>query len=215
MLHKETVTPALLRLASVVTGIPELSSFRMVGGTAIALQLGHRKSIDIDFFSNEKTDKNRLRKVLMACFKSTEFFVSPDHLSAEIDGIRIELYDDWMIPFRSEVLLVEGVRLAALQDLAAFKLNAITGRREKKDYIDLYFLFKHLGVRSVLSEFKNYDPLLSPKSILFGLAEVKTAQTNQSAMPDMLMPTAWKEIQSAMIEAGKQYMEIVRRDGNA
>ncbi len=210
MLHKEAVTPELISLASMLSAMPELASYRMVGGTAIALHLGHRKSIDIDFFSNESTDKSLIRKVFLSQFPETQFFISPDHLSAVINGIRLELYDEWMIPFRSAELNLEGLRLASLADLAAFKLSAVTGRREKKDYIDLYFLFDALGMENVLSQFKLYDPLLSPKSILFALAEVKTAERNQSPMPEMLQQVSWAEINSSMQKAGELFLQLVR-----
>ncbi|MFM7430366.1 MAG: hypothetical protein ACKO1F_10760, partial [Flammeovirgaceae bacterium] len=72
----------------------------------------------------------------------------------------------------------EGVRLSALEDLAAFRLSDIIGRREKKDYIDLYFLFKRFGGDIMLSSFKSYEPLLFDKSLLFVLAEVDTARDN-------------------------------------
>ena len=212
MLFKETVTPALLRIASLLCSIPELAHFRMVGGTAIALQLGHRKSVDIDFFTNEKIDRKILQKVLRAHFKQTEFFISTDNIMAEIEGVRVELYDDWLIPFRTEPVTLERLRLASTADLAAFKLSAITGRREKKDYVDLYFLFEHLGLESVLTKFKEYDPLLSPKSLLFALSEVKTAQANQSVMPDMLKEHSWPAITEVMLKASRTYLNIIKQN---
>lgn len=210
-MFKEAITPALMEVASVLCKIPELASFRIVGGTAIALQLGHRKSVDIDFFSNEQFDKNFLRKILKTHFKSTEFFISPQQVSAEINGVRVELYDDWLVPFRTSPIVMEGLRMASLDDLAAFKLSTITGRREKKDYIDLYFLFSYLELDVVLARFKDYDPLLSPKSILFALTEVKEAILNQSFMPKMLKPFSWDDVQNLMIKAGELYLEMMRR----
>lgn len=192
MLHKETVTPALLTLLQTLNAIPLLNSFRLVGGTAIALQIGHRKSIDIDLFSNEKAHKPTIRKVLS-----------------------VELYDDWHIPFLNNIVIDEGIRLSTLEDLAAFKLSAITGRREKKDYIDLYFLFRKLGAQVVIGDFKKYDPLLSPKSILFALLEVGTALENASPMPVLLSSINWNEVKETMILAAKNYVgSMSERNGD-
>ena len=128
----------------------------------------------------------------------------------EIEGVRVELYDDWSIPFRKPAFVEDGLRLASMEDLAAFKLSCITERREKKDYVDLFFLFKALGAQSVLKEFKNYNPLLSEKSILFALSEVRAAAENKSPMPNMLMNVDWREIEQSMVQAAKQYVEAAR-----
>ncbi|QOI96897.1 MAG: nucleotidyl transferase AbiEii/AbiGii toxin family protein [Flammeovirgaceae bacterium] len=212
MLFKETVTPQLLETARKLCAVPELASFRMAGGTAIALQLGHRKSVDIDLFSNQKTNKASLRKILANQFKETVFFVSPDRIQAEISGLKVELYDHWLMPFKTPAVEAEGLRLASLTDLTAFKLSAITGRREKKDYIDLYFLFSALGINQLLAQFKEYDPLLSPKSLIFALSEVKAAQANQSVMPDMLKEVSWTDITATMIKASKVYLTMFREE---
>ena len=106
------------------------------------------------------------------------------------------------------------LRLAAMEDLAAFKLSCITERREKKDYIDLFFSFKELGSQSVLVEFKTYNPLLSDKSILFALSEVKSAEENKSPMPHMLIDVSWEEIKDSMVRSAKEYLREVRDSGS-
>lgn len=208
-LHKEAVSPVLLELLQELSSVSEMNSFRLVGGTAIALQLGHRRSVDIDFFSNEKIDKTSLRQLLNKKFPGSQIALTQNNLSTEMRGVRVDIYDDWMIPFRNTPVIEEGIKIAALEDLAAFKLSAITARREKKDYIDLFFLFKKLGAAVILNDFKIYEPLLSPKSILFALAEVEVAQTNKSPMPDMLIEINWSEINESMTQAAKNYLAIV------
>ena len=207
MLHKETVSDTLFKTAQQLATIPELKLFRMVGGTAIALQLGHRKSIDIDLFSNDAVNKSLIANIIKSTFQS-EIVVTEHSIQAEIRGIKIEWYDGWSTPFRHDALEQEGIRLASLHDLAAFKINAITGRREKKDYIDLFLLFQQLGPHNVLRDFSNYEPLLSPKSILFALTEVTTAYENKSVMPEMLVPVNWNDIHKAMIDAAQWYISF-------
>lgn len=201
MLYRETVTPGLLELLKKLMLLNELNSFQLVGGTAISLQIGHRSSIDIDLFSNSRVNMNSIRAVFNRLFPNSLVTQTPDNLVLTIDGIRVELYDNWLIPFKTPPVIEEGIRLTALKDLAAFKLSAIAGRREKKDYIDLFFLFKKFGAAAILSDFKNYDPLLSAKSLLFALSEVETAYQNKSAMPDMIIPLDWKDLKRTMLEA--------------
>lgn len=214
MLFRDTVTPELFDTASILCAIPELASFRIVGGTALALQIGHRKSVDIDFFSNQKVQKQSILKVLAQHFDTANLFVGTDCISGEVKGIKIDFYDDWMIPFKTESIFFEGLRLSSPMDIAGFKLNAITERREKKDYIDLFFLFEEFGTEQILKNFKGYNPSISPKSILFALSEVKTAEQNESRMPDMLVNVSWKQIRSKMVNAAKEYLSIVENVGH-
>lgn len=209
-MYKETVTPELLKIAQLLSGMKGLESFRLVGGTAVSLQMGHRRSIDIDFFSNQKLVKSSIAKIIHDGFPQTELFISTESIRSFINGIRVELFDDWHKPFIHDPLDVDGIHMANLMDLAAMKLEAITGRREKKDYIDLYFLFNQLGVETVLRDFKNHNNLMSPKSILFALGEVYEAFANKSVMPEMLVPCDVAEVKASMIHAAQNYLALSR-----
>jgi Nucleotidyl transferase AbiEii toxin, Type IV TA system len=210
MIYKETVSETLLQVSMSLMAIEELKEFRMVGGTAIALQLGHRKSIDIDLFSNEKVDLRKAAQALKDSFPEIPHVtLTENNLSVVIRGIKLDIYHDWSIPFKKPLVIENDIRIAALEDLAAFKLSAIVGRREKKDYIDLFFLFKSLNSDKVLSDFKTYEPLLSDKSLLFALTEVDSAQENKSAMPDMLIDFDWNELKNNLKEVAKQYVKKI------
>jgi hypothetical protein len=161
--------------------------------------------VDIDFFSNEVVASRVVVASLRRSFPEVEFFVAEHQVSGEVSGVRLELYDQWMVPFQSGPVEAEGLRIASLMDLAAFKLNAITERREKKDYIDLYFLFQSLNPAEVLRAFRKSNPYISSKSILFALTEVVSAAGNKSPMPDMLVSVSWKEIQRSMLEVARAW----------
>jgi len=210
-LDLRTVKPELTEILTSLCNISELRTFRLVGGTAIALQLGHRKSIDIDFFSTARIDKAVLRKVLGSVFTKSIINVTEHYISFEDKGVRVDIYDDWGMPFLQPEVNLQGVRIAALRDLAAWKLSAITGRREKKDYIDLYFLFQQFEPLQVLDDFTLYDPLLSSKSLLFALSEASAARDNRSPMPEMLTSVVWDAIVSRFEEIAAQYAKTLRR----
>ena len=209
MLHTESVSVDLLNVAKQLCALPALSSFRLVGGTAIALHLGHRKSIDIDLFPNKKLSKDLVRKTLHAEFPNATFFVDEHSLISEINGVRVELYDEWHIPFQTPVIVSDDIRLASLNDLTAFQLSAITGRREKKDYIDLHFLFDRIGAMQALTGFKNYEPLMSMKSVLFALGEIGVARTNQTPTPKMILPFDWDEVEQKFERVAKEYLTLM------
>jgi len=205
MLHKEAVDPKLVEVAERLCSIKELERCRIVGGTALSLQFGHRLSVDIDFFANEKIGKGLIGKAITQHFPGVDVVISDFNVTARINGVRVEIFDDWGEPYRHPPVVEEGLRLTALQDIAALKLTAFTERREKKDYIDLYFLFRKLGAMSLLKDYRNYNPNLSSKSLVFALEEVDTAEVNKSEMPVMLIPVEWKAIKEEMHTAAKQF----------
>ncbi len=89
----------------------QLDSFRLVGGTSLALQIGHRKSIDIDLFSNSEFDKEKLTKVLADAFSSFTLIWKNEHgLSCEINSVKVDLFN-WHIPFIKNVIEIDNLRL--------------------------------------------------------------------------------------------------------
>ena len=206
MLHTQTVNKDLIEITQILCSLPALQTFRLVGGTAAALHLGHRTSVDIDFFSNKKIKKTAVLNELRQHFPSIQAFIGTESIRANLRGVRVEIFDDWHTPFKTEPILFDRMRIATLNDIAAFKLEAITERREKKDYIDLYFIFNKLGHKLVLADFKNYNPHISMKSILFALGEVGEAESNNSVMPDMLIDVDWVDIKNSMITAARDFL---------
>ncbi len=206
MIHKQTVTPQLLDVAQLLCARPELGDFRIVGGTALALHLGHRKSVDIDLFTNSKVNKTYIRTTLVKLFPSSDFILTEESISSRINGVKVDILDDWHMPFLENPVVEGGFRLASLNDIAALKLDAIIERREKKDYVDLYALFEALGPMQVLGRFKEYNPQVSEKSFLFALDQVAAARDNKSIMPEMLIDVTWEEIERSMVTAAKVFL---------
>lgn len=210
-MHKEAITPEMLDVLHKLMSVEALAPFRLVGGTAIALQIGHRKSIDIDLFCNEQVNKQSIVASIQQNFADTECFTTSYCINARIKDVKIDIYDQWSIPFVKPILTEDGIRISALEDLAAFKLTAFTERREKKDYIDLYFLFNKFDGVELLKDYKKYNPLLSQKSLLFALHEVDTAEVNKSVMPEMLLPFSWTQAKKKMHQVAKDYFRTLNK----
>src|SRR5665213_899656 len=104
MLHYETVSPDLLSVLKKIQSFTELKDFRLVGGTALALQIGHRKSVDIDLFTDKAFDIDGLQNKLYQAFNSFEVIWSNKNgFVAAINGIKIDFFD-WHIPFIKDVI---------------------------------------------------------------------------------------------------------------
>ncbi len=99
--------------------------------------------------------------------------------------------------------------MAALDDLAAQKLIAIIYNREKRDFIDLYFLFQKVSAENVLQNFSKYEPITSPKSFLYPLTESETVEKNKSEMPKMRIDFSWEEMRALFFMAARHYINRV------
>jgi hypothetical protein len=137
--------------------LPACSDFYLAGGTALALQIGHRRSIDFYLASYNKIDPFKLeRKLISMGFAVQTIFTSTgDELSVLIDGIKVTFF---MFPFiiKPEVFWETGqINLPRTIELGAMKAYALGRRSKWKDYIDLYFLLKfNLSMKTLIERAK-------------------------------------------------------------
>jgi hypothetical protein len=130
---------------------PYLKGFNLVGGTALSLQIGHRKSIDLDLFASEDFDTAELKSQLDSDFEHFQAMLERNNtLITTIDGVKVD-FIRFKYGFAYPVLLEKNIRLAHINDIAPMKLDAITGRGKKKDFFDLYFLLQLFTLPQLLT----------------------------------------------------------------
>lgn len=149
MLQTRTVEPRTLELLKSLMAKPYLESFFLVGGTALALQLGHRVSIDIDLFTLADFDQDDLLADLKKEFEVVVEVRSPSIFITRINDVKVD-FVRFRYKTRFAELLVDGVRMLDLRDLAPMKLDAITKRGSKKDFYDLHFLLQKMPLPEIL-----------------------------------------------------------------
>lgn len=123
--------------------LKNFSDFYLAGGTALALQIGHRISIDFDLFSEAEISKNLLDKA-KKIFSGKPVTVSvnnPDELTVFVDGIKITFLK-YPFPVLSDFVGYKGIKILNIKELAATKAYTIGRRGSYKDYVDLYFILK-------------------------------------------------------------------------
>lgn len=170
MLQTQTLAPATLQLLKQLMQDQELRSFRLVGGTALALQLGHRISVDLDLFTNTPFDEQQLREHLEHTYGLQTDYISRYTLKGEIDGVQIDCIAH-QYPWLQDSKEEDGIRLAGLPDICAMKLNAITGNGTRiKDFIDVAWLSTHYSLNQMLDFYEqkyNANVLMPLKAIIF------------------------------------------------
>ncbi len=158
MLQLRSVAPHTLELLRGIQRLPCAKGTRLVGGTALALQYGHRQSVDLDFFGTLPEDidamEDELRSVgQLSILKSTKTI-----RLYQINGIKVDFVDYSRYPWIREAVNDNGLVLASAEDIAAMKVNAAEGRGTKKDFMDIYELLRHFSLREILSFYKAKYP---------------------------------------------------------
>ncbi len=157
MLQTKTVEPLTLGLLKDLMQREYLNQFVLVGGTALALQMGHRFSVDLDFFTIEDFESKTLLTNLLEDYKVTVNSQLSQTLIGSVNGIKTD-FIRFRYPFIRPLLQVDGIRMLAIEDIAPMKLDAIAGRGGKKDFFDLYFLMNLLGLDKMLELYREKYP---------------------------------------------------------
>jgi len=116
--------------------------FYLVGGTAIALQLGHRRSIDFDLFSLQKIDQRKIRSLIIKNYQIDKVMIDDnEEYTIMVDGVKITFLH---YPFKIKVTkkFDDYIKMPNLTTLAAMKAYALGRRAKWKDYVDLYWIMK-------------------------------------------------------------------------
>ena len=148
-MHQKVINAETRRLLKALVKIKRIENFYLAGGTALALQLAHRKSIDLDWFSQKEFSTSRLKKELSYLGKLKIESEDKKKLNCLLNDVRLSFF---VYPYKLLFPLIDfnGVKLADERDIACMKIEAISSRGSKKDFIDLYFLIE-IGKNSASS----------------------------------------------------------------
>jgi len=171
MLQRIAVRNATLELLIKLMNDSLLNIFILVGGTALALQIAHRDSFDLDMFSIKTFDATGLLFQIEKKYNFKQNYISNNALKGKIDKIKIDFITPQYLNIE-KILLIENVRMASLPDIVAMKLNAITSNSTRvKDLIDIAYLASSFSMEDMQIEYKkkyaNSNPLMIPKALSY------------------------------------------------
>jgi predicted nucleotidyltransferase component of viral defense system len=204
MLHTEVLEPRALGILKDLMELASLKPFCLVGGTALALQFGHRLSVDLDLFTPDLFDK----EVLMADLRDYIGGVETNNrnkigMRLTVQGIKVDLVT-YRYPLLSPYVTEEGVRMFALEDIASMKLAAITNRGAKKDFYDIYELISRFGFSQLCHW---YQQKYTDTSLFMMLKSVTYFQdADQFETPVLINQTvSWNEVKASILKAVTSY----------
>jgi hypothetical protein len=173
MLHKNPfiIAPETFKLVQQLQAIPELKEFHLVGGTALALQLGYRNSIDIDLFTHNEFEAADIIDLLQSNYSITATLARKGTLLAVVNNIKTDFIRH-NYPLLKPVIKEEGISFLSKEDIAAMKFHAIiqSGKR-LKDFIDIYFLLQHFSMKQMVgfftAKYSYSNPMIAMKAVNF------------------------------------------------
>lgn len=202
-----------IELLKEIMKMPFFNDFYLAGGTNLALKYAHRHSIDLDLFIEKEFDidrSNQINKVLNDHFKNRfeSIAVTDIGVFAFIDNIKVD-FVHFPYPMLSNLVDINGFRLASDLDIAAMKINAINGRGSRKDFYDIHLLFSKFGLNEMLDAYKlkfNVDNLsMALRSLVY--FEDAEHDMNPNNTVESLNGVFWGEVKSSMIAKVKKFGE--------
>jgi len=167
----ETVDGGTWALLKRLMADKHLDAFNLVGGTALSLQLGHRKSVDLDLFRTTEFDSGQIAGHLKQHYKAEIVRQNRNGVFGHIEKVKFDMLTD-PTPLIDKLQIVEGIRMLSIRDIGAMKMNAIYDDGGRlKDFADMYALLEKHPFNTyldyALQKFPEINPAMLRKSLLY------------------------------------------------
>lgn len=172
----------------------EVGKFYLAGGTALALHLGHRYSEDFDFFSEKPFEVDTLLRSLKAAGKCQDVAQSPGTLMLQFETIKCSFIFYKYPLLDPPVISPWEFGIVSVREIGAMKIMAIGGRGRRRDFVDLYFIARDLGLEKVWQDFeiKYAGTGYEPYHFMSALTYFSDAEMDN--MPNMISKLDWKDV---------------------
>lgn len=204
--HWETVTDELRASLRFIGRQAFSESFYLAGGSAVALRLGHRRSVDLDFFSLSDNVERLMRTRIMAALAPLKPSAIEDHdgnLHVRIGGLRAA-FQSYHYPLLEPTDELEGVAVASIADLGSMKLDAVMSRGRRRDFYDLYAIDQRMPLSTVIeratekyAHFRDFELSAVEALGLFHVAD-------SDLQPDLLVDLPWPVVREHFAEFVRQ-----------
>jgi len=183
-----------------------LKGFYLVGGTALALKLGHRRSLVIDLFTTVDFDIVALQEHLFHDFKFPVHYSAANTLKGSIRGIQIDCIAH-RYPLLAKPVMEQGVVMLSEKDIIAMKLNAISSSGQRvKDFIDIYFLLQKYKLQEMLTFYRQKYSLNNDAIVLKSLIWFEDADLAYWPVMILEPKLTWAQVKKRLEKAVKGYL---------
>ena len=204
MLQYQSVTPETLDILKKLMGAGFLKEFILVGGTSLALQIGHRKSLDLDLFTRDKFDPKILATEINRLMDTIITGEAENTLNCLINDIPVDFirYD---YPLIGNIIRSDDIRLVSKEDIACMKLSAVASRGSKKDFYDLHFLLRDFSLEEMFGfyerKYKSNERFHLLKSLIY------FSDAEKEPDPVTFIPLEWNEVKKSIQKTVRLFIE--------
>jgi hypothetical protein len=208
--HWEAISPEMMDLYYFLEQQSFLSRYYLAGGTALALQIGHRRSVDFDFFSEIDEVGDVSRAEIVRGLRARDAQVEESgvgNLLMLVNGIHVGFFG-YGYPLVSPPLMLGNMALAGPADIGLMKLDALITRGSRKDFLDLFFISRLISFETLLqlsekkySMFRDF-PLMALESML------QFERADGDIQPEMLMGVSWYEVKAFFVSEAERLSHL-------
>jgi len=198
--HWDTITPTMRHIMAAIGEQPFASRFYLAGGTALSLRLGHRKSYDLDFFSEHDEVTRKSREEIIAALRpfGAEVLENVDgNLLLRTDDLKIGFFG-YGYSMVAPLDTLSKVSLASIADIGLMKLDALGSRGSRKDFYDIYIISQHIPLAELLAlgrikypYVRNFELIVLESMLLFDNAD-------RDFQPELRIDTSWSQVKEFM-----------------
>ena len=216
-MHLKCLTPAARKVLKVIAPVAAAKGFVLAGGTAVALHLGHRVSVDFDFFTMRSFRPDRLHQAINGLDLETLILQEePGTLTLSADGVKMSFFH-YPYAFLEATSTLQGIQIAGLVDIASMKLMAMMQRGAKRDYVDLYWILQDIPFSKIAANMINRYGANRVNSLVIGKALVFFQDADADPDPAYLgKRIAWAKVKKYFIDHVKQFVldiqQVVKND---
>ena len=197
-LNFNTLPKLQIEIFNNLANLEWISRFYLAGGTAIALRLGHRKSYDFDFFTNESIHELDILHELSNLGKVKIITQTDNIIHCFLDDFEVSFFKvKYPLLFETENFI--HLKIASLTDLLLMKLQAISGRGTRKDFVDLYYLLKIYELGDISHLYEQKYGIKFQSDVHLHKALVYFVDAEKRAMPQLFDNTKWDDIKKEII----------------
>lgn len=204
--HWESVSNALRELMRSVGEHPFAERFYLAGGTTLALRMGHRRSYDLDFFSETDevlTDTRQEIINALADHQPQTLENTDGNLLLLVSGLNIGFYS-YGYPLVEQPDFIEGVTVASIADAGLMKLDALITRGSRKDFYDLYFIAGEISIPNLLVLGETKYPRARDFQLMAVEAMLQFDNADQDVQPVLLQNVPWEKVREFFIAEARQ-----------
>lgn len=205
-MYEETIDTNTKRVLEEIVACGALEGALLAGGTALALQLGHRVSVDLDFFLEKDFSLKEKRKKLFSLGGVVILGEEDGTLHASVQGVLVSFLR-YPYPLLFPTVPFLGISLVDTRDIACMKLEAIASRGSKKDFVDMFFLLQHYSLEEIFDFFSQ-----KYQGVSFSLAHIAKSMAyfedaEREPMPKMLKNILWEDVRERICQEAMQIVD--------